>query len=387
MFYLPYPSGAGMSESAGVGVIPAALGVRDCGPDDVDPPVSEMAYEKPLYSLNQVDKAGEAIVRGAEPDSPEWLKALPIFWNWRSAHAYPQNAFYVTLHRRAKAISEDATISQRLKRRESIVRKLWKNQKMELSQMQDIAGCRAVMPTMADVRALLENYRAHPVRSQLVRSTDYIASPRQSGYRGVHLMYRFNGRASSAPWNKLRVELQIRTALQHSWATAVEAVDLFTNQQLKSEVGSSDWLEFFALVAGINAFQEGTAPVPGLSEGIDYIVDDLRALNARLHAIETLDSFGRLASVIEAGYGAYWYLVVTNPREGNVSVYSYTKQELAEAELHYQKLEENAEIQAVLVSADSVLALRRAYPAYFADTMAFVINIRDALDGKLTAAA
>ncbi|TON38231.1 (p)ppGpp synthetase, partial [Vibrio parahaemolyticus] len=37
--------------------------------------------------------------------------------------------------------------------------------------------------------------------------------------------------------------------IQHSWATAVEIVDLFTNQSLKSNDGKKEWLEFFKLVS------------------------------------------------------------------------------------------------------------------------------------------
>ncbi len=41
------------------------------------------------------------------------------------------------------------------------------------------------------------------------------------------------------------VEVQIRSKIQHAWATAVEIVDTFTNQALKSNNGSKEWIEFF----------------------------------------------------------------------------------------------------------------------------------------------
>lgn len=342
------------------------------------PSVFEMPYEKPRYSLNRVDKAGEAVAR-AEIKSADFVAAVPVFWNWRAAHAYPQNTFYVTLSRRAKSVHPDALVSQRLKRRQSVLAKLLRNSKMELSQMQDIAGCRAVMPNMADLDALLAIYQNRPVISELVKATDYISSPRESGYRGVHLMYRFSGRASAAPWNKLRVELQFRTGIQHSWATAVEAVDLFTNQRLKAEQGQPEWAYFFALVGGINAHQEGTPAVPGLPDGIEKLVEAVRDLDGEIHALESLESFGKLASVIATTTDAYWYVVVTNPAKGTVSIFSYKKSGLEEAQQHYKALEEDERLQAVLVSADSVAALERAYPAYFADTMAFVQNVRAVL--------
>src|SRR5690606_40369694 len=46
-----------------------------------------------------------------------------------------------------------------------------------------------------------------------------------------------------------RIELQVRTRLQHSWATAIEAVSLYRNQDLKHHHGDADWLRLFVLTA------------------------------------------------------------------------------------------------------------------------------------------
>jgi hypothetical protein len=37
--------------------------------------------------------------------------------------------------------------------------------------------------------------------------------------------------------------------MQHGWATAVETVDAFTNENLKFGAGSDDWTRFFQLVS------------------------------------------------------------------------------------------------------------------------------------------
>ena len=57
---------------------------------------------------------------------------------------------------------------------------------------------------------------------------DYITTPKDSGYRGVHLIYRYYSDKNET-FNGLKIEVQIRTALQHAWATAVdenEQIDL-----------------------------------------------------------------------------------------------------------------------------------------------------------------
>ena len=46
-----------------------------------------------------------------------------------------------------------------------------------------------------------------------------------------------------------KIELQIRTKLQHDWATTLEVVELFTGQALKSNRGSDDWKSFFRNVS------------------------------------------------------------------------------------------------------------------------------------------
>lgn len=43
--------------------------------------------------------------------------------------------------------------------------------------------------------------------------------------------------------------MQIRTAIQHSWATAVEMVGLFRKESLKSGLVDIKWLRFFELVS------------------------------------------------------------------------------------------------------------------------------------------
>ena len=59
--------------------------------------------------------------------------------------------------------------------------------------------------------------------------------------------------------------------------------------------------------------------------------------------------------------------------------------ELAEAEKQYAEAETHVKAHpgtdAVLVAVDSIAALRRAYPNYFADTKVFVGLLKQALSG------
>ena len=87
---------------------------------------------------------------------------------------------------------------------------------------------------------------------------DYISAPKASGYRGVHLMYRYKSDKKKTIYNDLKIEMQIRSRYQHAWATAVETVGIFVGQALKTSMGDDRWLRFFALMGSAIAIREKT---------------------------------------------------------------------------------------------------------------------------------
>ena len=182
-------------------------------------------------------------------------EAFKIANNWRSAHAYPSFAFYNTLRNRSQRIYASATVVRRIKRLASIQKKLTRFGAMALSQMQDIGGCRTVVLTVPQVRAVRNLYvgRGHRrFQHEFVDEDDYIAQPQRSGYRAIHLIYKYmSDKFNQVAYCGQRIELQIRSRPQHSWAAAVETVDAFTRQSLKSSQGS-ETLASFLLTYGIS---------------------------------------------------------------------------------------------------------------------------------------
>jgi ppGpp synthetase/RelA/SpoT-type nucleotidyltranferase len=55
--------------------------------------------------------------------------------------------------------------------------------------MQDIGGCRAVVTTIDEVYALREQYRKTSHCMFWSTKNDYIANPKPSGYRSLHLAF------------------------------------------------------------------------------------------------------------------------------------------------------------------------------------------------------
>jgi ppGpp synthetase/RelA/SpoT-type nucleotidyltranferase len=125
----------------------------------------------------------------------------------------------------------------RLKRMGSIRAKLRRGPHT-LYQMQDIGGCRAIVGSVDEIRDIERVYQ-RSARHEFRNRSDYLEQPKADGYRSLHLVYRFKASPSlthltSSP---MLVELQLRTKLQHAWATAVETVGAVLGEDLKGGRG------------------------------------------------------------------------------------------------------------------------------------------------------
>lgn len=335
-------------------------------------------YASPQFSIIEVNSAGR-VLASFDGTPSELSNAISVIDNWRASHSYPLQSFYVTLKRRACIVHKAALTAQRIKRLESIARKLFMNRDMKLSQMQDIGGCRAILPTIAHVRELEKIYKDSKWSHKWLSPKDYIAKPKPSGYRSVHLKYRFSGRGSKCAYDGLKIEIQLRTKLQHTWATAVEASDTFTKQALKSSHGSSEWMRFFALMASVFAIREKEALVPGTPTTLAELSEELRQLNAAHHFTTTFPGYRSVLPHITDRKDATYFLVTLDPVLRKLNIKGFQKNESKQANAECTEIEKRLGIdsrtQVVLVSVASVNSLKRAYPNYFLDTDDFLKEV------------
>ncbi|WP_203323118.1 RelA/SpoT domain-containing protein [Pseudoxanthomonas beigongshangi] len=304
--------------------------------------------------------------------------------NWRAAHAYPLNTFQATLRDKLNRLGIKAVVGQRLKRLPSISAKLRRNENMRLQRMQDIAGIRAIAASMSDVNRLRVNYEKHSRFAHELRGTDdYVAYPKADGYRSVHLKYRYQSERADA-FNGLGVEVQIRTRLQHAWATSVETVDTFMGQHIKIGKPNPAWAEFFLLVSAAFAREE-REPLPDALRGLAWenLLHRLFELEHDLQVRARLRGFTVAASHIttpERRLAAY-HVVVLNMATRHLTVQSFSGREQARAHELYSYEESRTAagepIDAVLVPGGTVQQLRKAYPNYFLDTKVFVRKLDD----------
>jgi hypothetical protein len=256
---------------------------------------------------------------------------------------------------------------------------------MKLGEMQDIGGCRAVVHDLNSTKQLVEAFKVSSIRHRRTHEDNYIQNPKESGYRSWHLVYRYLSDRSEV-YNGLKIEVQIRTPLQHAWATAVETVDLFTKQALKSSRGKPEWERFFQLMGTEMALHERTTPVPGTPINVSVLHDELFECEKRLKVVSSLSSFTKALRVIPPSAreeAAGYYLLSLNNVEEELNVIGYKRSELEQASKAYVKIEkqirEKEGTDAVLVSVDSILNLSRAYPNYYADTGTFVEVLKEAI--------
>jgi hypothetical protein len=350
-----------------------------------------MAWTTLEYTRTQVDKAGDVLVAGVleNLDRPydEYLDALDVINNWRSSHSFPLNTFTVGLKRRAREVDPDALVAQRIKRLSSIAHKLERFTTMKLSQMQDIGGCRAIVSTLREVKELVAIQKGSGVKHKLVKENNYIERPKSSGYRGVHLIYRYHSDRSE-DYNGLQVEMQLRSGVQHAWATAVETVGTLVQQALKSSIGTGDWLRFFALMGTAIAWREGAPAVPGTPTTEAELVRELRGYADQRAMADRLRSYGAALHTAEQSSAtdknASYFLLKLDPSAQEVTVTGFKRGQLETASQEYLAVEKGirggAAQDAVLVSVDSVASLRRAYPNYFLDTTAFVELVQETIE-------
>ena len=223
------------------------------------------------YSKRGIDRAGKLLRDALVGEAPvlsgyELEEAAAVVEGFRAAHSVPLLKARMGLRSCVRSEGLEAVeFGQRLKRMPTIIDKLRRLPTMKLSSMQDIGGCRAVFSTQAEVAQVQERFMRNSLRrngtDDAVR--DYVTTPRSSGYRGVHVLTRYDGR---------RIEVQLRTDVQHQWAKLVEELVVLTGVDYKSSDGSEIVHRWLRKLSEGSALTEAGWPV---GEGFDQEYDSL----------------------------------------------------------------------------------------------------------------
>jgi ppGpp synthetase/RelA/SpoT-type nucleotidyltranferase len=256
-----------------------------------------MTWEKPKgYTRGRIDRAGDVLISDASTEA-EKEEALEILDNWRAIHSYPMHVFKQRLKSKSKLVDSNSLTAQRLKRVPSIINKLKRKYNghsatMKLSQMQDIGGCRAVLSNVGLARKLHKDYYIKgDIKHKRIGEKDYIKAPKKDGYRSIHVIYKFNSDKGKKIYNGLLVEIQIRSKLQHLWATAIEIVDFFTRQAIKSNEGQEEWMDFFRFVSSAFALLEKCPTVPNTPTNEKELYLQIKEKEQKLNVLRKMRSW------------------------------------------------------------------------------------------------
>jgi GTP pyrophosphokinase len=180
-------------------------------------------------------------------DDAELVDSVMDVVAYRQTFQSPLKKVTVGTRQFVRRDSNSVIVAQRLKRLPQIISKLARFPGMRLSQMEDVGGCRAILEGGAsEVAAVLRRIRRN---WEIAAVNDYVAVPKPTGYRAVHVVVLRDERP---------IEIQLRTPGQHDWAEAVERTAGRTGFALKDGQGPADLLRYFELAShGIASSEAG----------------------------------------------------------------------------------------------------------------------------------
>jgi ppGpp synthetase/RelA/SpoT-type nucleotidyltranferase len=175
-----------------------------------------------MVSNTRINKIGENIAARGGEITPEELEQLQEF---RTSFSKPLvNVFNIT-RELADKVNQSSILAFRLKRIDTIINKLSRENEMDLSRMGDIGGIRCIFYNEAEVykaKVLIENTFESGGKTR-----DYINEiKRDIGYKSIHMYVK-------DPISQKRIEIQLRTRNHHNWSTLIEITDLLYDLRLK----------------------------------------------------------------------------------------------------------------------------------------------------------
>jgi ppGpp synthetase/RelA/SpoT-type nucleotidyltranferase len=182
-----------------------------------------------MVSNTKINSIGEAIAKRSGIITPEELELLQEF---RTSFSKPLVNVFNIIRELSNNIHPASIVAFRLKRIDTIINKLSREQGMDLSRMGDIGGIRCIFYNEGEVYNAKEFIEKSFETGGKTR--DYInVIKRDIGYKSIHMYVK-------DPVSGKRIEIQLRTVEHHNWATLIEITDFLYNLRLKELGFESD---------------------------------------------------------------------------------------------------------------------------------------------------
>ncbi|MEQ8624546.1 MAG: hypothetical protein RJQ00_06820 [Vicingaceae bacterium] len=173
--------------------------------------------------------------RGLKP-KPEDLNELQ---NFRISHQESLVKTFDFLSEKSKLYHKGFIAVFRLKRIDTILRKINRPNSTRLDSMYDIGGCRVIVDSYNQILKIVDEFEKSD-EFEVEKHLDYFKNPQTTGYRSYHLIVKPKSCSK-------KVEVQLRTTAVHYWATFVEIIGLTFNVRLKEGM-KHDELDRFNLL-------------------------------------------------------------------------------------------------------------------------------------------
>lgn len=355
-----------------------------------------MNHERKINGLNQqehdeIRNASEQLRNNlvwSDATETEIRNVFATANKWRELHELPMKRIRHQLLGYMRSTGVRGLTAARLKRMQSIRKKLSRRKDFSLEMLQDLAGCRVILPAMKDVKLFLSRYKDNHGHT-LINEDDYISKPKRDGYRSHHMILAFCGVVGEDAHFGKRVEVQIRTRLQHAWATAVEGVGLFRGEDFKGGSGDADWRKLFELVSSEFAYIEN-CPLRSGSVSRTIRLAAIKQLDRKLNATGMLETM----SIVSNHADRYMtslekperWILTFDPKTKNVSVEGFNNARAGSASYNEAETRDargSDQLNTVMVEVDKYEKLKLAYPNYFGDVQLFKKNLIKIVKGKL----
>lgn len=292
---------------------------------------------------------------------------------WRYRHIRPMDdIFDAIIDLKAKHPEFDYDVAERLKRLPSILDKLHRFPTMKLNQIQDIGGVRVICSDIDQLMALL------PYLDEALpeyREKNRLENPAPSGYRGIHRIYKKDG---------VCVELQIRTMLEHVWATSVESIDVLRGTAMKNGEDGAAWTEFFQTLSSLFAMSE-QLPVLDRHDGMSSLglIARLRELEQNDKIVSKIRGYAK-TNFVKKGAEKYpdaYYALIRRGGSMSTEITYYPEEQTERAFTEYEQNERKDDnVDRVLVSISNVKKISEIYPNYFVRLEKVANILTDLLD-------
>lgn len=330
-------------------------------------------------------------MRDDNADELSKIKAIDLITKWRNLYTVPLSFFQQSIKYALKDTKyKDCLIVQRLKRMPSIIDKLKRFKEMQLNRMQDIGGVRIIVDDISDVYEIFDLIKTAKMHFRpLDKYHDYIQIPKTDGYRSLHQVFKYKSRVVPE-MPELRFELQIRTKLQHVWATAVETLGIIENESFKTGKGDNAYKNFFKVISLLFSIEEHTANyeilrkvnLKSLKISLALVERDLNVINKLSGIAATIESTSSIQS--EDEQPDYFILELIrdsqNIDNSKLLVTPYKKEFAEQAESYYHSRERETASdpnrQIVMIRADGINTIKEAYPNFLLDVPEFVSRVK-----------